>query len=99
MTLFAEAITGPIAFHAEGPVWSEGWGGLRWLDMLAGDVLNLNPDGSYERRHVADIVAAIRPRSRGGMVIGIRNGFALEDTDGQIRIVQELGPSGARRNE
>ena len=39
----AEQLTGPEAFHAEGPVWAESWGGLRWVDMLAGDVLSLAP--------------------------------------------------------
>ena len=37
----AEQITDPVAFHGEGPVWSPSWGGLRWVDMLAGDVLSL----------------------------------------------------------
>ena len=32
-------MTDPIAYHGEGPVWSRRWGGLRWVDMLAGDVL------------------------------------------------------------
>ena len=35
-----------VAYHGEGPVWSERWGGLRWVDMLAGDVLSLRPDGA-----------------------------------------------------
>ena len=39
--MIAEQATDPIAFHAEGPVWSARWGGLRWVDMLAGDVLSL----------------------------------------------------------
>ena len=37
----AEQVTDPVAYHAEGPVWSARWGGLRWVDMLAGDVLSL----------------------------------------------------------
>ena len=32
----AEQITDPVAHHAEGPVWSPRWGGLRWVDMVAG---------------------------------------------------------------
>jgi sugar lactone lactonase YvrE len=35
----AEQVTGPVTYHGEGPVWSERWGGLHWVDMLAGDVL------------------------------------------------------------
>jgi hypothetical protein len=36
----AEQVGDPAASHGEGPVWSPGWGGLRWVDMLAGDVLS-----------------------------------------------------------
>ena len=86
----AEQITGPVAYHAEGPVWSERWGGLRWVDMLAGDVLSLAPDGSVARRHVATVVAAIRPRRQGGAVLGIERGFALEEPDGTLTVLEEV---------
>jgi sugar lactone lactonase YvrE len=82
-----EQITGPVAYHAEGPVWSARWGGLRWVDMLAGDVLSLTPDGSVERRHVDTVAAAVRPRRAGGAVIGIERGFALEEPDGSLTIL------------
>jgi sugar lactone lactonase YvrE len=86
----AEQVTGPVAFHGEGPVWSSRWGGLRWVDMLAGDVLQLTEDGSVLRRHVADVAAALRPRRGGGAVIGVRRGFALEDPDGSVTHLPEL---------
>jgi len=86
----ADQLTPAVAYHGEGPVWSERWGGLRWVDMLAGDVLSLAADGSVERRHVADVVAAIRPRRAGGAVLGTERGFALEDTDGTITRLSEL---------
>ncbi len=86
----AEQITEPVAYHAEGPVWSERWGGLRWLDMLAGDILSLTDNGDIARRHISDVVAAIRPRSQGGAVIGIERGFALENADGSLRRLDEL---------
>jgi sugar lactone lactonase YvrE len=79
----AEQITEPVAYHAEGPVWSAGWGGLRWVDMFAGDVLAL-VDGQVVRRHVATLAAALRPRRDGGAVISVERGFALEDPDGTI---------------
>jgi sugar lactone lactonase YvrE len=78
----AEQVTDPIAHHGEGPVWCERWGGLRWVDMLAGDVLSLGADGVVGRRHVATVVAAIRPRRGGGAVLGVERGFALEDAAG-----------------
>ena len=80
----AEQLTGPVAFHGEGPVWSERWGGLHWVDMLAGDVLSLADDGSVGRRHVGEVAAAIRPRRGGGAVLGVKRGFALEDPDGTL---------------
>ncbi|WP_258308252.1 SMP-30/gluconolactonase/LRE family protein [Streptomyces sp. NWU339] len=83
-------MTEPIAYHGEGPVWSEAWGGLRWLDMLAGDVLSLAADGTVTRRHIDTVVAAVRPRRRGGAVIGVTRGFALEDTDGKVTLLDSL---------
>ncbi|MFP5372814.1 MAG: SMP-30/gluconolactonase/LRE family protein [Actinomycetes bacterium] len=80
----AEQVTGPVAHHAEGPVWSESWGGLRWVDMLAGDVLSMTPDGAVRRRSVGDVAAAMRPRLGGGAVIAVERGFVLEDADGAL---------------
>ena len=56
----AEQVTGPVAYHGEGPVWSPRWGGLRWVDMLAGDVLTLADGGIVRRRHVGTVAAAVR---------------------------------------
>jgi sugar lactone lactonase YvrE len=83
-------VTDTVAYHGEGPVWSKRWGGLRWVDMLAGDVLSLAADGSVERRHVASVVAALRPRRAGGAVLGIERGFALEDAGGTTTRLNEL---------
>ncbi|MEU5991488.1 SMP-30/gluconolactonase/LRE family protein [Spirillospora sp. NPDC047418] len=96
----AEQITDAVAFHGEGPVWSPRWGGLRWVDMLAGDVLSLAADGTVGRRHVGDVAAALRPRRDGGAVIGVERGFALEDADGTLTSLPELWPDrGIRMNE
>ena len=85
-----DQITDVVAYHGEGPVWSPRWGGLRWLDMLAGDVLSLGRDGTIQRRHVSEIVAAVRPRRGGGAVIGIERGFALEEPDGTVRPLHDV---------
>lgn len=96
----AEQLTEPIAYHGEGPVWSQTWGGLRWLDMLAGDVLSLSEDGTVERRHVDTAVASVRPRQAGGAVIGVERGFALEDADGRVSFLDSLWSSdNIRMNE
>jgi sugar lactone lactonase YvrE len=95
-----EPVTAPVAFHAEGPVWSERWGGLRWVDMLAGDVLALAEDGSVSRRHVGTVAAALRPRRGGGAVIAVERGFVLEDPDGTLRPLPELwNGKGVRMND
>ena len=96
----AEQLTRAVAYHGEGPVWSERWGGLHFVDMLAGDVLSLEPDGTIGRRHVGDIAAALRPRRGGGAVIGVERGFALEEPDGTITTLDELwSDPGVRMNE
>jgi sugar lactone lactonase YvrE len=68
--------------------------------MLAGDVLSLAPDGSVTRRHVGSVAAAIRPRRRGGAVIGVERGFALEDANGALTSLGQLWTDGSiRMNE
>src|SRR5215213_8514930 len=96
----AYAVTDPVAFHGEGPVWSQRWGSLRWVDMLAGDVLSLTASGEVDRRHVGAVAAAVRPRTRGGAVIAVERGFALEDGDGTVTPLPEVwSDPGVRMNE
>jgi sugar lactone lactonase YvrE len=96
----AEQVTASVAYHGEGPVWSERWGGLRWVDMLAGDVLSLAADGAIGRRHVGNVAAVIRPRRQGGAVIGVERGFALEEADGTLTHLRELwSDNSVRMNE
>jgi sugar lactone lactonase YvrE len=97
MVVRADQLTEPVAYHGEGPVWSEQWGGLRWVDMFAGDVLSLS-DGGVARRHVDDdIAAALRPRRGGGAVIGVARGFVLEDADGTLTRLPEVWSEPDRR--
>jgi sugar lactone lactonase YvrE len=96
----AERVTEAVAYHGEGPVWSESWGGLRWVDMLAGDVLSLDGDGTVRRRHVGDVAAAVRPRRSGGAVIAVERGFTLEDADGSLTPLEPAwSDDGVRMNE
>ncbi|MRX52253.1 SMP-30/gluconolactonase/LRE family protein [Paracoccus sp. S-4012] len=100
----AEQITGQVAYHAEGPVWWPGWGGLRWVDMLAGTVLHLDEEGRVHRRELGGVVAALRPRKVGGAVFGVERGFALEDPNGHVRRLPALWDDegdgrGLRMNE
>ncbi|MBB5140543.1 sugar lactone lactonase YvrE [Thermocatellispora tengchongensis] len=94
-----EQLTGPCAHHGEGPVWAEEWGGLRWVDMLAGDVLALDPSGQVIRQHVDEVAAVVRPRAGGGMAVGVSRGFALVDADGRVTVLPPFLPPGTRMNE
>jgi hypothetical protein len=95
-----QQVTDPVVYHGEGPVWWAGWGGLRFVDMLAGDLMSLAADGSLKRRHVASVAAAVRPRVGGGAVIGVERGFAVEDPDGTVSVLPQLwSDPGIRMNE
>ena len=74
-----QQVTDAITYHGEGPVWSESWGGLRFVDMFAGDLLTLGADGSLRRLHVGPLAAFVRPRRQGGYVVGLERGLGLAD--------------------
>jgi len=77
----ADQLTDPVVDHGEGPVYSARWRGPRWVDMLAGDILELGPDGAVARQHVGTVAAVIRPRRGGGHVIAGERGLLLADDD------------------
>ncbi|WP_327002593.1 hypothetical protein OHA72_46995 [Dactylosporangium sp. NBC_01737] len=58
--------------------------------MLAGDILSLAADATVTRRHVGTVVVVVRPRTRGGAVIGVERGFALENPAGTITHLPQL---------
>ncbi|HEX8511113.1 MAG TPA: SMP-30/gluconolactonase/LRE family protein, partial [Propionibacteriaceae bacterium] len=77
----AEALTGPVVEHGEGPVYCKRWGGLRFVDMMAGDILQLKHDGALSRHHVGSVAAMIRPRRSGGHVVLAERSLLLADQD------------------
>ena len=86
-----EQVTDPHAHHGEGPVWHDGWGGLRFVDMLAGDILTADlATGGVERLHIGEVAAAFRPRTAGGMVAAIERGFAFIADDGTVERLGEV---------
>jgi sugar lactone lactonase YvrE len=98
----AEQFTAPLAFHGEGAVWSRSWGGLRWVDMLAGEYLTRNDaTGQISRDSSGSPIAAlVRPRYGGGVVIATERGFTLEDLDGTRTQLPDLwSDAGRRMNE
>jgi sugar lactone lactonase YvrE len=73
-----DQVTDPIADHGEGPMWDGSR--LRWVDMIAGDVLEL-VDSGVARTHVGAVAAALRPVEGGGLVLAVERGFAFADDD------------------
>lgn len=109
----AEQFTDPITYHGEGAIWFPadhgGPGRLHLVDMLAGAVLTLAPDGRLlDRTDVGSRVAAvIRPRTDGGAVLADETGFLLADADPAApsglgsfrRLATALTDSALRLNE
>ncbi|MET7397768.1 SMP-30/gluconolactonase/LRE family protein [Dactylosporangium sp. NPDC005572] len=97
--VLAEQVTAPVAYHAEGAVWSAGWGGLKWVDMLAGAVLSLDAaTGAVSRLDVGSPVAAmVRPRTGGGIVVVTEREFTLWEHDVRVRTSGPVWPDTLRR--
>lgn len=99
----AANVTGPVAHHGEGPVWSESWGGLRFVDLTAGALLTLEADGTSVRRlDIGSPVAAfVRPRTNGGYIVATERGLGLsDDPDGApTRTVEFWTDPGIRMND
>ncbi|GIH20290.1 SMP-30/gluconolactonase/LRE family protein [Rugosimonospora africana] len=86
-----QQFTEPLAHHGEGPVWADSWDGLRFVDMLAGDIVSLDATGEQaDRLHLDAVAAAFRPRTGGGMVVAVERGFVLVDGDGTVRALDPL---------
>ncbi|MDP4503461.1 SMP-30/gluconolactonase/LRE family protein [Nonomuraea turcica] len=91
MTIAPYPVTDPVAEHGEGPVWSGRWGGLRWVDMLAGDVLALDAQGAVRRRHVGAVAAVVRPRASGGYLVAAERELLLSGSDDLDAPLRSLG--------
>ena len=74
-------------FHGEGAFWDADAHTLRYVDMLAGDVITVAGSGQH-RTHLGPVAAMIRSRKRGGYVVASERGFQLLDE--ALRIEQEI---------
>jgi sugar lactone lactonase YvrE len=91
-------VTDSCTVHGEGPMWDGALGAVRWVDMLAGDILTMTPPvGQIDRHHVGSVAAAIRPRMGGGLVVGVERGFALIEPDGRVVDLPEVWADPAIR--
>lgn len=99
--LTSRPVTAAVAEHGEGPVWHPSFAGVRWVDMLAGDILELAAPDDVRRFHVGAVAAAFRPRSGGGIVLADERSFVLLDADLQVeeRLPDLWDDTGVRFNE
>jgi sugar lactone lactonase YvrE len=69
--------------------------------MLAGDLLSMEPDGAVTRRSFGTMLAAVRPRVGGGLVLALERGFGLcRRLDGPVSELPRLWDDpGIRMNE
>lgn len=95
-----ENLTGPICVHAEAPVWWPSWGGVRWVDGEAADLVTLRDDGIH-RVHLDDEYAAfVRPRVDGGFAaFGARTLHLSDADDGPARPALRFALGSARFND
>lgn len=80
-TVRAEQVTDVVTHHGEGPVWDDTVSTLRWVDLLAGDVVSMAPTGEITRLHVGAVAACVVPRRNGGILVATERGFARYDHD------------------
>jgi sugar lactone lactonase YvrE len=99
--LTARPVTAAVADHGEGPVWHPSFAGVRWVDMHAGDILELRGPDAVTRTHVGTVAAAFRPRTGGGVVLADQRGFVLLDEDLAVerRLPDLWDDPGVRMNE
>jgi sugar lactone lactonase YvrE len=74
--------------HPEGIVWDGGRGRLLWLDMFKGHVLSHDMrSGSVETLEVGQFVGSVAPRSDGGLVCAVGEGFGFLSEEGQFSVL------------
>ncbi|MYV98674.1 SMP-30/gluconolactonase/LRE family protein [Streptomyces sp. SID3343] len=81
----------PAATLGESPCWDARGGRLLWVDIPAGRVHYLVTDTDlYGWYDVGRPVSAVVPRAGGGYGLAVREGFAVLEPDGAIRIVASV---------
>lgn len=84
----------------EGPTWDSASSTLLWVDILAGEVHRYAPSRDDDAVLVVpQHVGAAKPRSRGGLVLNLRDGIALMDRDGTKTWLVYWERPGVRGND
>ncbi|HET6319067.1 MAG TPA: SMP-30/gluconolactonase/LRE family protein [Chloroflexota bacterium] len=80
--LEVEVVVEARALVGEGPVWDERTQTLVWVDIMGNAVHVYDPASGEDRRiDVGQPVGAAALRERGGLVLALRDGFAVLDGD------------------
>lgn len=75
----------------ESPAWDARSGVLMWVDIMAGAVHRFDPrSGEDSLTEVGQPVGAVAPRAAGGYVLALRDGIAVLDDDGALRVVSDV---------
>ncbi|HEX8005748.1 MAG TPA: SMP-30/gluconolactonase/LRE family protein, partial [Trebonia sp.] len=100
-TITAELVADAQADLGEGPAWDAAAGRLIWVDITGSVVHELLPDGRSRRWNVPEHVGAAVPRTRGGLLLAVRSGFAALADDGSVSVVArvEADDAGTRMND
>lgn len=78
----AERVTPPVMYHGEGPYWDAPTARILCVDVLAGEVVAVDPSGRMSRSKVPSRVATvIRRRASGGFVIATEHGLIGADDE------------------
>lgn len=92
----------PAGSLAEGPVWDAAASSLYWVDIPAGRVHRLGPDGGHVSWDAGQPVGAVVPRQQGGLVLAARDGFlTLDPRTGAVTMLApvESDRPGNRMND
>jgi sugar lactone lactonase YvrE len=74
----------------EGPAWEARTGSLYWVDIHAGNLHIFSPQEGMDRLiDIGEFLGCVAPRDSGGLVLGLRSGFATLDlsTENLTRLV------------
>jgi sugar lactone lactonase YvrE len=78
----AERVTVPVAYHGEGPFWDAPNGRILCTDVLAGEIVAVDPSGGLCRYKVpSQVVTVVRRRASGGFVIATGHGLIGSDDE------------------
>jgi sugar lactone lactonase YvrE len=93
----AELVLDARAVIGECPLWDSRVGVLWWVDIPAGVVHRYEPSHAVDYTiNVGQDVGAVALRSQGGLVLALRNGFAVLDGDGAVASIARLDEDDPR---